>query len=811
MGKKLLIVESPAKAKTIKKFLGKEYDVASSYGHIADLPENEMGIDIDQNFKPKYIISPDKKKIISQLRKLAENSETVYLASDEDREGEAIAWHLKNFLQLDEKAQRIVFHEITEKAIKEALSNPRDINQNLVNAQQARRLLDRLVGYRLSPVLWKKIKKGLSAGRVQSVALRLIVEREKEILRFKPEVSYKVEAQFKKINTDDTFKAHLNKELISEKEIKEFFSSLNQARFQVENIKKKKGKRNPAPPFTTSTLQQEAATKLGFSVSRTMQIAQYLYENGFITYMRTDSVNLSEVAISQAQEYIINHYGKEYSKPKQYKTKSKSAQEAHEAIRPTNIFNDNPHLDRDASRLYKLIWYRTVASQMSPAEIEHTNVEISTGLSDYFFKAKGEVMIFDGFLKIYLPADYAEGDKQLPKLKKGESLETIQILGKEKYSKPNPRYNEASLVKKLEELGIGRPSTYAPTISIIQKRGYVVKKTIPSKKKNIKIWEWKNGKLKEKTVKEAYGGEKNKLIPTDIGIIVNDFLVKNFPEIVDYGFTAQVETQFDKIAAGKYDWLKMIKNFYEGFSPLVEKVTKESKKEKGERLLGKDPESGKNVYAKYGPYGPMVQLGEASETEKPQYASLLPGMTIMEITLEEALELFKLPKKIGEYDNQEVVLGTGKYGPYIRHGNKFISVPAHLNILKMNLEDAISVIEKKEKQDKPVAEIDGKPVYVMTGKYGPYLKWNEMNIKIPKNISPQNLDKETINKLIDEKLKKDKENTLKEWQKEGISLRKGGWGRIYIYINGKRKKLLPKNFDPEKVQLDEIKKIAGIK
>jgi len=808
MKKKLLIVESPAKAKTIKKFLGKDYEVASSFGHIADLPEHELGIDIGQSFKPKYVIAPGKKKVIQQLKNLTGKVDEVYLASDEDREGEAIAWHLKNFLNLDDKAKRIVFHEITEKAIKNALENPRDIDENLVNAQQARRLLDRLVGYKLSPVLWKKIKKGLSAGRVQSVALRLIVEKEKEIQNFKPDISFKVEGLFKKKNTDETFTAPLDREFKEEEKLIEFFNALSGKKFIVENVKKKKGKRNPSAPFTTSTLQQEAAAKLGFSVSKTMQVAQYLYENGFITYMRTDSVHLADTAIEQAKEYILQHFGEKYARPKQYKTKSKTAQEAHEAIRPTNIFLEQPSLDRDAARLYKLIWQRTVASQMAPAEIDFTHANIAVHPSSYLFKAKGEVLVFDGFLKIYQPAGDENKEKQLPPLKKGEELDALKIIAKQKYTRAPVRYNEASLVKKLEELGIGRPSTYAPTISIIQKRGYVEKKNIPSKKRKIKTLEWEDGKIKEKTVSESYGGEKRKLFPTDIGTIVNEFLIKNFENIMDYGFTAQVETKFDKIARGKYNWVKMLNEFYKEFSPHVDQVLREAKREKGERYLGIDPATGKKVFAKYGPYGPMVQLGEGGD-EKPRYASLLPGMSIMDISLEEALQLLSLPKNIGEYEGEPVIIGSGKYGPYVRYKNKFISIPKHLNPLRLSLNDAINLIDKKNKAAEPVAYVENKPVYVMSGKYGPYLKWNEMNIKIPSNLSPATLTEEEIKNLIEKRKEKDKQNTVKEWKNEGISIRKGGWGRYYIYVKGKRAKILPKNTNVENLTLEDIKSILS--
>ena len=811
MGNKLLIVESPAKAKTIQKFLGRGFQVASSYGHIADLPEDEMGIDIEHGFKPHYIITPDKKKVVKKLSDMAASADEVYLASDEDREGEAIAWHLKNFLKLDEKYKRIVFHEITEKAIQNALKSPREINENLVNAQQARRVLDRLVGYRLSPVLWKKIKKGLSAGRVQSVAVRLIVDREKEIKAFVPKRAFATSAEFQTLE-GAVLPAKYEEEFADEKQVEEFLKNLAGASFVVSKVEKKPGKRTPPPPFTTSTLQQEASRKFGFPVNKTMKIAQYLYENGYITYMRTDSVHLSDEAIAKAKEVITGRWGAAYARPKQYKTKSKAAQEAHEAIRPTDLTLENPNetgtpLDRDALRLYQLIWKRTLASQMTPAKIEHTHIDIQADKTGDVFKAKGETVVFDGFLRLYQTAEDQENVSRLPKVKKGEHLNLIQIVSREKFTKPPVRYTEASLVKKLEELEIGRPSTYAPVIGTIQRRGYVVRKNIPASTREVKVFRLKNDKISSRPAKEKYGAEKNKLVPTDMGFVVTEFLTEHFADIMDYHFTAQVEEKFDQIAMGKYDWRKILEEFYDKFEPIVEQVEKHSRKAKGERLLGTDPVSGKKVYAKIGPYGPMVQLGDSADTDKPKYASLLPGMSIMDVKLEEALKLLEFPKKLGTYKEDDVFIGTGKYGPYVRYKNKFYSIPSHLNALEMTLEDAVSVIEQKNKTEEPVAMYEGDPVYILSGKYGPYLKWGNHNINIPRKYNPQTLSEEEIVNLITEKLDKDRQNTLAEWPEEGYAVRKGGWGKIYVYSPGNKRKLLPRGMDPGKVTLDEVKKL----
>lgn len=812
MAKKLLIVESPAKAKTIKKYLGKDYEVSSSYGHIADLPEDKMGIEIkDGKFIPTYIVPDDKKKIVKQLSDLTKKAETVYLASDEDREGEAIAWHLQNILKLNDKSKRIVFHEITKKAVTEAISHPRDIDQNLVNAQQARRLLDRLVGYKLSPVLWKKIKKGLSAGRVQSVATRLIVEREKEIKSFVPESKFKVEGEFI-AREENLLRAKLQEDFEDEAQVKNLLESFSGAQFFVDRIEKKPGKKTPPTPFTTSLLQQEASRLYGFPVSKTMQIAQYLYEHGYITYMRTDSLHLSEEAISAAADVIKEKFGKEYSQPKQYKTKKKGAQEAHEAIRPTQLDLEKPPVDRDALKLYQLIWKRTLASQMKPAEVEHTHIYIGNNQNDKDFVAKGQVITFPGFLKIYQTEDQeTEKTKQLPKLTEGEHLDISKIIAKQVFQRPPARYTEATLVRKLEELGIGRPSTYAPTINTIQKRGYVEKKTLPAKTRTIKQFILENSQINEQKIKEKYGAEKRKLFPTDIGFIVNDFLVQRFPDIVDYKFTAQVEEKFDKIASGNYDWQKMLQEFYIHFEPMVESVDKTSPKEKGERLLGQDPETGENIYVKYGPYGPMVQKGDANSDIKPKYASVPPGMSILDVTLEDALELFKLPKKLGEYQNKEMVVGIGKYGPYVRWNNKFYPLPKHLNPIHITLDDAIRIVEEKNLADKPIFELDGEPVFLLSGKYGPYLKVGDLNVKIPRKISPRQITPEQAKQLISEKKEKEAANLVKVWKEASISIKKGGWGRFYVYGPGNKRKILPKDIDVNKISLEEAKKILQIK
>jgi len=810
MGKKLVIVESPAKAKTIKKFLGKDYEVASSFGHIADLPQKEIGIDLE-TFTPKYIASKDKKQVIDQLKKLSSKADEVLLASDEDREGEAIAWHLLNQLKLkDENTKRIVFHEITESAIKNAIQNPRNINYDLVNAQQARRLLDRLVGYELSPVLWRKVKKGLSAGRVQSVAVRLIVERENEIRKHVPEVKYKITGNFANKNHQN-FNAYLDQDFDTEEKVEKFLTEINGAEYKVADITTKASKKTPAPPFTTSTLQQDAARKLGFSVSKTMMLAQRLYENGYITYMRTDSVNLSKDAQKQAAAMITENFGKKYSKIRNYKTKSKGAQEAHEAIRPTILSRQTINAEYDMNRLYDLIWKRTVASQMADALLDKTTLKIDNNKNKNQFIAKGEVIVFDGFLKLYQEAkdnnnDDAELKSQIPKLEKGEKLINNYIEAVQKFSRPPARYNEAALVKKMEELGIGRPSTYAPTISTIQKRGYVEKKTIPAKERKIDKWILENGVISKKSLKEKYGYEKNKLVPTDIGIVVNDFLTLHFNHILDYNFTANIEEELDKIAEGKKEWKTTLKEFYEKFHHIVENVSKTAERARGERLLGTDPKTGKNVYVKIGQYGPLVQIGESNETEKPSFAGAPHGISLNDITLEQALSMFEFPKNIGQYEGKDVVIATGRYGPYIIYNNKFISIPKNINPVSITLPEAIELIQKKLKDEEPIAEYQGKPVFKGKGRFGPFIKWNDMFINVNKKYNFDNLSEKDIVELIENKIQKEKDKMIKVWKDEGISLQKGRWGRLVV-VKGKKKIMLPKGTDPESINLEEAKKI----
>ncbi len=764
--KNLVIVESPAKAKTIEKFLGKDFVVKSSYGHICDLPEKKLSIDIEHNFKPQYEIPKDKKNIVKELKTLASKADTIWLATDEDREGEAISWHLKEALELpEEKTKRIVFHEITKPAILNAIQTPRNIDVNLVNAQQARRILDRLVGYEISPILWKKVKPALSAGRVQSVAVRLIVEREREIQNFVPQQTFKVTGEFL-TSENKLIKAVLKEKFSKEEDALAFLEQCKNKVFQVNRIEKKPGKRSPAPPFTTSTLQQEASRKLGFPVSLTMSVAQKLYEEGFITYMRTDSVNLSKLAIEAAKNTIIQRFGSEYANPKQYVTKNKSAQEAHEAIRPTYLEKETVPGDKNRQRLYELIWKRTLASQMTDAQIEKTNVEISAEGLPAPFIATGEVLVFDGFLKVYQESkedeeaenrDEAAG--QLPKLFEGEELRAKEIKAVQRFSSPPPRYSEASLVRKLEELGIGRPSTYAPTISTIQKRGYVKKESREGVPRKYEIITLKNDKIIKEEKTEITGTEKNKLFPTDIGMVVNDFLVKHFRNILDYKFTAKVEQQFDEIAEGKLSWEQMIKTFYNPFHSEVEQTLQEAEKAKGERVLGKDPKTGESVIAKIGRYGPMIQIGEAESDKKPRFAKLQPGQSISTITLEEALKLFEFPKELGEYNGQKVEVNVGRYGPYVRIGKTFVSVPKDKDINTLTLPEAIALYEQKIESDKnKVIKTfpEDKNVQVLNGRYGPYIKIGRKNYKIPKDYDPKELSLEDCKKIAEEQAAKKK-------------------------------------------------------
>ena len=807
MAKNLVIVESPAKAKTIEKFLGKDYTVASSFGHIADLPSKELGVDVDGDFKPKYIVSKDKKDVVKKLKDLSKKAEMVWLASDEDREGEAIAWHLAEELKLDEsKTKRIVFHEITKNAIKKAIENPRKIDYNLVNAQQARRVLDRLVGYELSPVLWRKVKGGLSAGRVQSVSVRLIVEREREILGFEPEASFRIDAEFAN-EEGKSFKAKLPKNLTDKKEAEDFLNKNKGANFKVADLTTKPAKKSPAPPFTTSTLQQEASRKLYFSVSKTMTLAQRLYEAGHITYMRTDSVNLSEEAQEGAKKEILTAYGKEFSKPRQYKGKAKGAQEAHEAIRPTDFSKHTVEVDGDQQRLYELIWKRAIASQMSDAQLERTNVKIEADKHNEHFTANGEVIKFEGFLTVYLEGNDDEDEEQegiLPAMKVNESLFNNFITATERFTRPPGRYTEASLVKKLEELGIGRPSTYAPTISTIQNRNYVEKGAKEGEERKYVQLSLIKGVLKEKNLSEKVGSDKGKLIPTDVGMVVNDFLVTHFSSILDYHFTAKVEQDFDEIAEGQEDWTEVMKDFYKEFHPKVQDVSENADREVGERILGDDPNTGKVVSVRLGKFGPMVQIGTAEDEDKPQFASLSPGQTLSSITFEEALDLFKLPKELGEYKGMQVTVNNGRFGPYVRYGEKFVSLPKNEDPLDLSLERAYELIEEKEKADAPIYMYENLPVQKGKGRFGPFIKWNDMFINVNKKYDFDNLSEQDIIELIEDKKQKEIEKVIHNWEDEGIRVEKARWGRSNI-IKGKIKIELPKTVDASKLTLEKVK------
>ncbi len=809
MAKNLVIVESPAKAKTIEKFLGKDFKVESSFGHIADLPSKELGVDVDNDFDPKYIVDEDKKALVKKLRDLAKKSDVIWLASDEDREGEAISWHLFETLKLEkEKTKRIVFNSITKAAIQKAIKNPREINYNLVNAQQARRVLDRLVGYQLSPVLWKKIKPGLSAGRVQSVAVRLIVEREREIDAFTPKASFRISAQFK--TTDgNIFTAKLNKTFDSKEKAESFLKQNMGATFSVGSLDKKPAKKSPSAPFTTSTLQQEASRKLYFSVGRTMQVAQRLYEAGLITYMRTDSVNLSSEAINAAKDAIITNYGESYSKVRNFKGKSKGAQEAHEAIRPTDMMKQSPSLERDQSKLYELIWKRTIASQMSDAQLERTNVKVIADTHSEAFTANGEVIKFDGFLKVYLESkdeedSNEEQDGMLPAMSLGEALQNNYISATERFSRPPYRFTEASLVKKLEELGIGRPSTYAPTISTIMNRKYVEKGTIEGSERKYVQLVLEAGAVKEKNLTEMVGSDKGKMVPTDIGMIVNDFLVSNFSAILDYNFTAKVEENFDEIAEGREDWKKVMKDFYKDFRPNVIDVEENAERASGERILGKDPKSGKPVLVRLGRFGPMVQLGSSEDEEKPTFASLLPEQSLSTITFEEAMELFKLPRRLGVYKGEEVLANVGRFGPYVKFGEKFISMDKGESAMEVELDRAIELIIAKEKADAPIANYEGKDVIKGTGRFGPFIKWDGMFINVNKKYDFENLTQADIEELIEVKKQKEIDKLIQEWPEEGIRIEKARWGRHNI-IKGKVKVEIAKSVDATKVTLEEAK------
>lgn len=769
MEKNLVIVESPAKAKTIEKFLGKDFHVMSSYGHIRDLKRKDFSIDVENGFEPIYEVPTDKKKVVTELKAATKKADVVWLASDEDREGEAISWHLFETLELkEENTKRIVFHEITKNAIQEAIKNPRKIDRNLVDAQQARRVLDRIVGFELSPVLWRKIKPALSAGRVQSVAVRLIVEREREIQNFNSVASYRIVGVFIKEEDGQTYeiKAEYNKRLKTKDEALALLEKFKTSLFSIEDVVTKPAKKSPAAPFTTSTLQQEASRKLGFSVGQTMMVAQKLYESGKITYMRTDSVHLSGLAIGTTKTEVIEQYGDKYHKTRQYVTKSKGAQEAHEAIRPTFISEHEIDGTVQEKKLYNLIWKRTIASQMADAELERTTANISVSNSEGKFVASGEVIKFDGFLRVYLEGTDDENVENeeglLPPIKKGEKLEMQEINASERFTQRPARYSEAALVRKMEELGIGRPSTYAPTISTIINREYVEKKSIDGESRTFNVISLKKGKIKDSIKTETTGADKNKLFPTDIGIVVNDFLVEYFPSVINYNFTAKVEEGFDKIAEGKIKWNDSISNFYDVFHPIVEETANMRLEHKaGERVLGVDPKSGRQVSVKIGRYGAMAQIGTPDEEDKPKFASLQKTQSIETITLEETLKLFELPRNIGEFRDKEVIIGVGRFGPYIKHNNKFVSLPKDVDPLEVQLEEAVVLIEEKEKKDKEkiIKLFDEEPdLQVLNGRYGPYIKYQKSNYKIPKKTEPKELTLDDCKKIIEDSTK-DKSKT----------------------------------------------------
>lgn len=795
MTKNLVIVESPAKAKTIEKFLGKDYTVKSCYGHIRDLAPDKISVDVDKNYEPNYQIPSDKKQLVSELKKLGKEAERIWLATDEDREGEAISWHLKEALNLDnEKTYRIVFHEITKGAIEQALEEPRDIDKNLVDAQQARRILDRLVGFELSPILWRKVRPSLSAGRVQSVAVRLIVEREREVNQFKADNFFRVTAEFTPLDKNEkpiesTLKAELPHKFKTFEESQSFLEACRESVFSIASIEKKPTKRRPSAPFTTSTLQQEASRKLGYSVSKTMTLAQRLYESGHITYMRTDSVNLSNDAIKQTAKEVKQTYGDQYAKTRQFQTKSESAQEAHEAIRPTNIQKRKVDTGDDDQKLYELIRKRTIASQMADAELEKTTVKINVSESDQQFTATGEVVKFDGFLAVYIESTDDEqqeeknaDDSLLPPLWEGQKLGMDHITSTERFTRPPARYTEASLVKKLEELGIGRPSTYAPTISTIQKRGYIEKTSKEGQERNYRVLNLQNGNIEEVQKTENYGGDKGKLFPTNTGMVVNDFLTQHFNKIMDFNFTANVEKQFDEIAHGDQEWRKMIDDFYSPFHQTVEETAENTTKFKGERHLGQDPQSGRNLYVKIGKYGAFAQIGDREEEDKPKFAKLRDGQLLENITLEEALELFKLPRELGEYEENPVQVSIGRFGPYVKHNNKFYSLPKEDDPYTVSYDRAIEVIEEKREAERKRTilsfEHDEGTVKLLRGRFGPYISYNKKNFKIPKDKDGEQLTQEECIEIINDpenqsgKGKGKKAGTKKAANKKGGATKK---------------------------------------
>jgi len=810
MAKNLLIVESPAKAKTIEKILGSDFMVKSCYGHIRDLAKKEMGVDINNNFAPTYIISEDKEQVVRELQKLAKTSE-VWLATDEDREGEAISWHLCEVLNLNmDTTKRIVFNEITAPAIKKAVANPRLLDKNLFYAQQARRVLDRVVGFELSPVLWKKLgRRTLSAGRVQSVAVRLVVEREREINNHNAESFYKVVAYF--ISDKKTFKAELSEKLKEESDAQQFLEDVKDAVFKVADVQVKPTQKGPAAPFTTSTLQQEASRKLGFSVSRTMIVAQKLYEAGKITYMRTDSPNLSDEALGNIQGYINKEFGQQYSNRKQYASKNASAQEAHEAIRPTYVENTNEGTNRDEERLYDLIWKRTVASQMSNARLEKTVAKIDISTRKEKFNAEGEVLKFDGFLKVYLEStddEEAEEAGMLPPLNVNQVLEYKNIEARERFTQPPSRFTEASLIKKLEELGIGRPSTYAPTISTIQNREYVIKGEAEGKPRTYQKLDLSAKKeISKETLSENTGSLKGKLLPTDIGSLVTDYLMENFTRVMDYSFTAEMEKDFDEIAEGNKDWSKSLKQFYGPFHKEIEASAESTTYVTGERILGTDPETGRQVSVRLGRFGPMIQLGVAEEEEKPRYAKLKSSQSIETITFEDAMELFKLPLTLGEYEGLEVAVNIGRFGPYVKHGEAFISLPKGEEPLDVTLERAIEVIKGKQVEDAPIAFYDGKPITKGKGRFGPFIKWDGLFINIPARYKFDTINEAECADLIEKKVEKEANRFILNFPELKISVENGRWGP-FIKFNKKMLKLTGKKYTPEEaalLSLDEVK------
>jgi len=809
MSKNLVIVESPAKAKTIEGYLGKDFVVKSSYGHVRDLPKSDVAIDVEKGFDVVYEISADKKNVVAELKALAKKAEHVWLATDEDREGEAISWHLAEALGLDIKTtKRIVFHEITKMAIQKAIETPRTIDVDLVNAQQARRVLDRLVGFELSPVLWRKVKGGLSAGRVQSVAVRIIVEREREIEKFLSTSFYNLRGNFD-LGTA-TLKADLARKLKDHDEANEFLNKANGAEFSITNIETKPAKRTPAAPFTTSTLQQEAGRKLGFSVSRTMVVAQRLYESGKITYMRTDSVNLSDFALDSAKQEIKKSYGEKYSKTRQYTNKNKGAQEAHEAIRPTEISVSEINGDRDEARLYELIWKRTIASQMADAELEKTTATVGISTMNDVLQAKGEVIKFDGFLKVYIESSDEEesedgGSGMLPPLSVGQKLNLMDMIATQRFTQKPSRYSEASLVKRLEELGIGRPSTYAPTISTIQNREYIEKKDKEGTPRAFEVLTLKGGTIKGESKSENTGAEKAKLFPTDIGMVVNDFLVEYFPNILDYQFTASVEQEFDEIAEGKLQWQDMMKKFYKPFHSNVAQTMETAERATGERELGTDPATGKPVIARIGRFGPMVQIGDSEDEEK-RFASLIGDMSITNVTLEQALKLFELPRTLGTHEGKEVLVNVGRFGPYVKWGEDFISLPRGEEVMEVDFSRAIEVIAAKQQADAPVGTYQGKPITKGKGRFGPFIKWNDLYINIPRAYNFDTLTQPEMDELISKKVEKEANRYIQNWEEEKISIENGRWGPFIKF--GKKMYKLGKNAKGDKYEVDDLAVIS---